>query len=33
MWNKENEVWHIISFSAEEKFQKLLSVNTEIKRI
>ena len=33
IWNKENEVWHIISFvSFKEKLQKLLNVNTETKR-
>ena len=32
IWNKENEVWHIISsVSFWEKLQKLLSVNTETK--
>ena len=34
IWNiKENEVWHIriSSFSAKEKLQKPLSVNTETK--
>ena len=32
IWNKENEVWHIISSFSKEKLQKLLSVNTETKR-
>ena len=31
IWNKENEVWHIMSsFSVWEKLLKLLSVNTAL---
>ena len=34
IWNKKNEVWHIISsFSVKEKLQKLLSASAKTKRL